>query len=205
MRDKQTQRGRGFGFVKMQFDNRDKAQEHQDEILSINRTPSGHIINDKKVDVKSTDNYVKPNPGTMPQGMGMGMSQFNPMAPMQQPGQVHDPVLNVTKPNPYVIAEQVDESQGYQQKKEVVFKYPRSKIFVGGLDFKLTNEDLKQHFLQFGPIESAVILKDINTGQSRGFGFVTFVDESVADNLVNNIRTTTIFGRKVDINSSTPK
>jgi len=30
--------------------------------------------------------------------------------------------------------------------KEVVYKYPKSKIFVGGLDFKLTNEDLKQHF-----------------------------------------------------------
>jgi len=34
--------------------------------------------------------------------------------------------------------------------------------------------------LQYGDIETAVILKDINTGQSRGFGFVTFKDEAVA-------------------------
>ena len=86
---------------------------------------------------------------------------------------MNDAELNVTKPNPYVTAKKKGD-------KEVVFEYPKSKIFVGGLDFKLQNEDLKQHFLQHGAIESAVILKDINTGQSRGFGFVTFKDEAVA-------------------------
>lgn len=93
-----------------------------------------------------------------------------------------DPGLaNVNKPNPYVIVEPAEqESRNDGVKKEVVFKYPKSKIFVGGLDFKLTNEDLKQHFLTYGAIESAVILKDINTGQSRGFGFVTFREEAVA-------------------------
>jgi RNA recognition motif-containing protein len=30
--------------------------------------------------------------------------------------------------------------------KDVKFSYPRSKIFVGGLDFKLTNEELREHF-----------------------------------------------------------
>lgn len=73
-----------------------------------------------------------------------------------------------------IVEKKADEEQGGIEKKEVIFKYPKSKIFVGGLDFKLTNEDLKQHFMQYGNIESAVILKDINTGQSRGFGFVTF-------------------------------
>ena len=87
----------------------------------------------------------------------------------------------MSKPNPYVI---VDVDPKDREKDKVVFKYPKSKIFVGGLDFKLTNEDLKQHFLQFGPIESAVILKDINTGLSRGFGFVTFKDEAVAQDLI---------------------
>lgn len=59
--------------------------------------------------------------------------------------------------------------------------------------------------MQYGKIESAVILKDINTGQSRGFGFVTFQDEAVAQNLIKNVGTTNICGRKVDIKSAEPK
>jgi len=63
-----------------------------------------------------------------------------------------DPLLaNVNKPNPYVIVEAKDEegSEGNKgkgedgQKKQIVFSYPKSKIFVGGLDFKLNNDDLK--------------------------------------------------------------
>lgn len=112
---------------------------------------------------------------------------------------------NVAKPNPYVIVETEKGKDGNQEKKEVVFKYPKSKIFVGGLDFRLTNEELKQHFSEFGEIESAVILKDINTGQSRGFGFVTFKSEAVAQDLILNLQHTTINGRKVDIRSAEPK
>lgn len=57
-------------------------------------------------------------------------------------------MINVTKPNPYVIPHYVDGKKGDEKnedgsKKEVVFKYPKSKIFVGGLDFKLNNDDLK--------------------------------------------------------------
>ena len=55
-----------------------------------------------------------------------------------------------------------------------------SKIFVGGLDFKLTSEELKQHFMKFGEVHDAIILKDFYTGSSRGFGFVTFTQEIVA-------------------------
>lgn len=91
-------------------------------------------------------------------------------------------IPNVAKPNPYVIVETDFANQS--EKKEIVFKYPKSKIFVGGLDFRLTNEELKQHFSEYGEIESAVILKDINTGSSRGFGFVTFKDEAVAQDLI---------------------
>jgi len=93
MRDRVTGKGRGFGFVKMQFANKDKAQEKKKELMSINSDLSrGHIINNKKVDVKSADDYVKPPSAQIgggmqpnPMGMGMGMGQkpmFNPM--MQQ-------------------------------------------------------------------------------------------------------------------------
>jgi len=48
-------------------------------------------------------------------------------------------------------------------------------------------------------------LKDIYTGQSRGFGFVTFKDEKVATNLVKKVTVTSINGRKVDIKKAEPK
>lgn len=68
MRDRQSQRGRGFGFVKMRFDNKDVAQENKNKLLSINcRNPNdGHKINNKVVDVKSADDYVKPQQGQQP-------------------------------------------------------------------------------------------------------------------------------------------
>ena len=127
-------------------------------------------------------------------------------------------MMNVVKPNPYCIVQEEDgnadqEADGDQQnagsqggaRKNYVFKYPKAKIFVGGLDFKLEQHDLMQHFSEYGEIESAVILKDTYTKASRGFGFVLFKDEKVAQHLINEVRHTNIFGRKVDIKSAEPK
>ena len=76
-----------------------------------------------------------------------------------QPNAVQNQLLNINKPNPYVIVEtnEVEEdgsdpagikgpNNENSSKKEVKFSYPKSKIFVGGLDFKVTNDELKQHF-----------------------------------------------------------
>lgn len=90
-------------------------------------------------------------------------------------------------------------------KDAVKFTYPKSKIFVGGLDFKLTSEELKEHFMKFGEVHDAIILKDIYTGSSRGFGFVTFTNESVAQDLIKNNPVTEINGRRVDIKKAEPK
>jgi heterogeneous nuclear ribonucleoprotein A1/A3 len=87
----------------------------------------------------------------------------------------------------------------------VKFSYPKSKIFVGGLDFKLTSDELKDHFSQFGEVVDAIILKDIYTGQSRGFGFVSFSDEHCASKLVHHNPITEINGRRVDIKKAVVK
>ena len=85
------------------------------------------------------------------------------------------------------------------------FTYPKSKIFVGGLDFNLSSEELREHFQQYGEVQDAIILKDINNGKSRGFGFVTFVEEPVAQNLIKHQPVTQINGRRVDIKKAEPK
>ncbi len=58
----------------------------------------------------------------------------------------------------------VEAKESAADDKDVKFSYPKSKIFVGGLDFKLTNEELREHFNQFGEVVDAIILKDIYNG-----------------------------------------
>jgi RNA recognition motif-containing protein len=48
------------------------------------------------------------------------------------------------------------------------------KIFVGGIAFDVTNDDLSAHFQQFGEIASVQVKFDRTTGRSRGFAFVEF-------------------------------
>jgi hypothetical protein len=69
--------------------------------------------------------------------MGMGAGAFGPGM-----GGRGAAAPGIAKPNPYVIAETKNRG-GDDYAAEITFKYPRSKIFVGGLDFKLTVEELK--------------------------------------------------------------
>ena len=46
------------------------------------------------------------------------------------------------------------------------------KLFVGGLSYSTSTESLREAFAAVGPVESATIVTDRDTGRSRGFGFV---------------------------------
>ena len=54
------------------------------------------------------------------------------------------------------------------------------KLYVGNLSFDMLDEDLEQAFAEYGEIVSVVIVKDRDSGRSRGFGFVEFADEESA-------------------------
>ncbi|RYP32915.1 hypothetical protein DL768_011120 [Monosporascus sp. mg162] len=56
-----------------------------------------------------------------------------------------------------------------------------SKLFIGGLSWSTDDNALRQKFEEFGQVEEALVVKDRNTGRSRGFGFVRFAQESEAD------------------------
>ena len=61
-----------------------------------------------------------------------------------------------------------------------------SKIFVGGLTWNTTKEMLYAEFSKYGEIVDSIVMKNPETGNSRGFGFVTYKDNSAAENAVNS-------------------
>mmetsp|Transcript_35502 Transcript_35502/g.87287 ORF Transcript_35502/g.87287 Transcript_35502/m.87287 type:complete len:640 (+) Transcript_35502:385-2304(+) len=78
------------------------------------------------------------------------------------------------------------------------------KIFVGGLNWITTTESLRAHFERFGAIADCVIMKDRNTQQPRGFGFVTFVDPNVANEVASQ-KQVMVDGRNVEVKRAVPR
>lgn len=75
---------------------------------------------------------------------------------------------------------------------------PKRTVFCGGLP-QLTDEaTLTQFFSQFGMVEQVKIIYDNATGVSKGFGFVTFIDQSSAQGLKMR-RFVEFYGKKVDV------
>ncbi len=81
------------------------------------------------------------------------------------------------------------------------------KIFVGGLSWGTNDDGLQQAFARFGDVQEAKVISDRETGRSRGFGFVTFVEDDAADQAVAEMNGTELDGRnlKVDIAQDKPR
>jgi RNA recognition motif-containing protein len=62
-----------------------------------------------------------------------------------------------------------------------------TKLYVGNLAYAVTNEDLAQLFEQAGKVESAVVVTDKFSGQSRGFGFVEMAEAADATRAVETL------------------
>ncbi|XP_045496464.1 heterogeneous nuclear ribonucleoprotein 87F-like isoform X2 [Colias croceus] len=71
------------------------------------------------------------------------------------------------------------------------------KIFIGGLNYRTTDESLKSHFEKWGEIVDVVVMKDPKTKRSRGFGFITYSKAHMVDDAQNN-RPHRIDGRFVE-------
>lgn len=60
------------------------------------------------------------------------------------------------------------------------------KLFIGGLSWETTIDGLQRYFSRFGEVVDAVVMKNPDTGRSRGFGFVTFSDPANVDAVLNS-------------------
>ena len=78
------------------------------------------------------------------------------------------------------------------------------KLFVAGLSYDLTNEQLSEHFAQFGQIVSAQIIMDRNTGRSKGFGFVEMNSDEEAQQAMEKLNNTEFAGRTIVVNEARP-
>jgi len=79
------------------------------------------------------------------------------------------------------------------------------KLFVGGLSFNTTDDGLREGFERFGEITEAKVIMDRDTGRSRGFGFVTYVEESAAQNAMAEMNGVDFEGRTIKVNEAEEK
>jgi RNA recognition motif-containing protein len=79
------------------------------------------------------------------------------------------------------------------------------KLYVGNLAFQTTNLDLQQLFGQAGTVESASIIEDRDTGQSKGFAFVEMSTDAEAASAIEQFNGKEVAGRMLKVNEARPR
>ena len=80
-----------------------------------------------------------------------------------------------------------------------------SKIYVGGLPYSTTEAQLNELFASHGTVESARVITDKFTGQSRGFGFVEMATSEEAQAAISALNGTQFGGRTLTVNEAKPQ
>lgn len=79
------------------------------------------------------------------------------------------------------------------------------RIFVGGLSYGTTSDGLQQAFEAIGPVASAEVCTDRETGRSRGFGFVEMQNEADTAAAIDQLNGTDLDGRTLTVNEARPR
>jgi cold-inducible RNA-binding protein len=79
------------------------------------------------------------------------------------------------------------------------------KLYVGNLAFQTTSQDLQQLFGQAGTVESASVIEDRDTGQSKGFAFVEMSTEEEAAAAIEQFNGKEVAGRALKVNEARPR
>ena len=81
----------------------------------------------------------------------------------------------------------------------------KQNLFVGSLAYATTDDSLKAFFEQIGEVERAMVAKERETNRSRGFGFVTFVDEANNQKAVDLLNGKELDGRAITVTVARPR
>ena len=79
------------------------------------------------------------------------------------------------------------------------------KLYIGNLGFEVTQQDLESLFAQAGTCESAAVIIDRSTGQSRGFGFVEMSSDAEAQKAIQTLNGQDLKGRALKVNEAMDK
>lgn len=80
-----------------------------------------------------------------------------------------------------------------------------SKLYVGNLGYGVSSADLEQLFQGHGTVESAQVITDRSTGQSKGFGFVEMGSSSEAEAAITALDGKDFDGRAIKVNEAKPR
>jgi cold-inducible RNA-binding protein len=75
-------------------------------------------------------------------------------------------------------------------------------IFVGNLAKEVTDEDLQSLFSEYGTVKSVKVIKDMFSGESRGFGFVEMPGQAEAQKAMTELNTREVKGKKISVNEA---
>ena len=78
------------------------------------------------------------------------------------------------------------------------------KLFIGGLPFSTSTEELRQLFDQVGGVDDVTVVTDRDTGQSRGFGFAQMATSEAADEAIRKFNGYALGGRTLKVEVSKP-
>jgi cold-inducible RNA-binding protein len=80
-----------------------------------------------------------------------------------------------------------------------------TNIYVGNLSFNATEDEIRAAFEPFGTVSSVSVIKDRETGRSRGFAFVEMPDGGEAQAAIENLNLKEIAGRSITVNEARPR
>lgn len=79
------------------------------------------------------------------------------------------------------------------------------KLYVGGLAYSVTDKELEDLFAELGQVTSAVVIKDRDSGQSKGFGFVEMAEDEAAQKAIKELNGKDVSGRSIIVNEARPQ
>jgi RNA recognition motif-containing protein len=80
-----------------------------------------------------------------------------------------------------------------------------TKIYVGNLSYDTTEDELKNLFAQAGTVASVALIKDRDTGQSKGFAFIEMSNQAEAEKAIQMFNGQTVGNRALKVNLARPK
>lgn len=80
-----------------------------------------------------------------------------------------------------------------------------NKLYVGNLSYSVRDADLEQLFAEFGPVTSAKVMMERDTGRSKGFGFVEMSSDAEAQAAINGLHEQSFGGRNLMVNVARPR